>query len=193
MNCWGCYKPVGRLPQQMRLVCLELRQVLLFFRVLRQVNQFYLALMRRTKVPVRLFHQICWNAFLGQHCQVCYATIALIWVTANCMLQSSEHSKVAKCGFLLPHSSVTVSNPDRLLGEGVTLCGHACFKHHLPSGIRLNGCADAELHHGTVKTLGSRRRPWDERAQFLENVIFPNCVCACQTSERFLGTWQGSW
>ena len=44
----------------------------------------------------------------------------------------SEHSKVAKCGFLLPYSSVTVSNPDRLLGEGVTLCGHACFNTTCP-------------------------------------------------------------
>ena len=33
----------------------------------------------------------------------------------------SEHSKIAKCGFLLPSSSVTVSDLDRLLGEGVTL------------------------------------------------------------------------
>ena len=30
-------------------------------------------------------------------------------------------------------------------------------------------------HHGTVETLGSRRRPWDERAQFFHSVvIFPS-------------------
>ena len=80
-------KPVGRLPQQMRLACLELRQVLMENRVFRQVNQFYLAPVRRTKVPARLFHQICWNACVWQDWLVCYATIALIWVTANCMLQ----------------------------------------------------------------------------------------------------------
>ena len=34
----------------MRLDCPELRQVRLVYRVLRQVNQFYLALVRRTKV-----------------------------------------------------------------------------------------------------------------------------------------------
>ena len=50
----------------MRLACLELRQVLLAYRVLRQVNQFYLAPVRSTKVPARLFHQICWNACLWQ-------------------------------------------------------------------------------------------------------------------------------
>ena len=27
------------------------------------------------------------------------------------------------------------------------------------------------LHHGTVKTLGSRRRPWDERAQLFYSVV----------------------
>ena len=72
----------------MRLACLELCQVRLVYRVLRQVNQFYLAPVRRTKVPARLFHQMCWNACLLQHLQACYATIALTWVTANCMLQS---------------------------------------------------------------------------------------------------------
>ena len=76
VNCWGCYKPVGRLPQQMRLACLELRQVWLVYRVLRQVNQFYLApVSARTKVPARLFYQMCWNACLWQHCQVCYAAL----------------------------------------------------------------------------------------------------------------------
>ena len=54
----------------------------------------------------------------------------------------SEHSKVAKCGFLLPYSSVTVSNPDRLLGEGVTLCGNACFNTTCPLESVLNGGAD---------------------------------------------------
>ena len=40
----------------------------------------------------------------------------------------SENSKFAKCGFLLPFSSVvTISDLDRLIGEGVTLCGCACF------------------------------------------------------------------
>ena len=40
----------------------------------------------------------------------------------------SENSQIAKCGFMLPFSSaVTISDLDRLLGEGVTLCGHACF------------------------------------------------------------------
>jgi len=50
---------------------------------------------------------------------------------------------------------------------------------------------------GQAKTLGSRRRPWDERAQFFDSVvIFPwihqcslcakQCVCACQTPKFFL-------
>ena len=54
----------------------------------------------------------------------------------------SEHSKIAKCGFLLPSSSVTVSNPDRLLGEGVTLCGHACFNTTCSLESVLKGGAD---------------------------------------------------
>ena len=110
----------------MRLACLELRQVLLVYRVLRQVNQFYLAPVRRTKVPARLFHQICWNACLWQHCQDLLRHHRSDLGDRKLHVAKSEHSKVAKCGFLLPYSSVTVSNPDRLLGEGVTLCAASC-------------------------------------------------------------------
>ena len=40
----------------------------------------------------------------------------------------SENSKTAKCGLLLPSSSaITISDLDRLIADGVTLCGHACF------------------------------------------------------------------
>ena len=77
----------------MRLDCPELRQVQLVYRVLRQVNQFYLAPVRRTKVPARLFHQMCLGACLLQHLQDCYAIIALTLVTANCMLQSLSTPK----------------------------------------------------------------------------------------------------
>ena len=54
----------------------------------------------------------------------------------------SEHSKIAKCGFLLPSSSVTVSDLDRLLGGGVTLCGHACFNTTCSLESVLKGGAD---------------------------------------------------
>ena len=37
-----------------------------------------------------------------------------------------------------------------------------------------NSPLESGADHGTVKTLGSRRRPWDERAQFFDSVvIFP--------------------
>ena len=98
---------VGRLPQQMRLDCPELRQAQLVFRVLRQVNQFYLTPVRRTKVPAPLFHQMCSGACLLQHLQVCYAIIALPLVTANCMWQSPSTLKSPSV-VLLPSSSVTV-------------------------------------------------------------------------------------
>ena len=54
----------------------------------------------------------------------------------------SEHSKIAKCGFLPPSSSVTISDLDRLIGEGVTLCGHACFNTTCSLESVLKGGAD---------------------------------------------------
>ena len=78
------------------------------------------------KVPAPLFHQMCSGAYLLQHLQVCCAIIALTLVTANCMWQSPSTLK-SPCAVLLPSSPVTVSDLDRLLGKGVTLCGHACF------------------------------------------------------------------
>ena len=62
-------------------------------RVLRQVNQFYLAPVRRTKVPARLFHQMCWNACLLQHLQVCHVFIALTLVIANFMSRNLRTPK----------------------------------------------------------------------------------------------------
>ena len=86
----------------MRLACLELRQVWLVYRVLRQVNQFYLAPVRRTKVPARLFHQTVGTLVCGSIVSSCYATIALIWVTANCMLQSLSTLKSPSVFFFAP-------------------------------------------------------------------------------------------
>ena len=54
------------LPQQMRLACLELRQVLLVHRVPRQVYHSYLALVRHTKMPARLFHQYVGTLLCGR-------------------------------------------------------------------------------------------------------------------------------
>ena len=31
-------------------------------------------------------------------------------------------------------------------------------------------------HHGTVQTLGSRRRPWDERAQLFYSVVISQLI-----------------
>ena len=58
------------------------------------------------------------------------------------MLQSLSTKSRQVWFFLLPHSSVTVSNLDRLLGEGVTLCGHAGFNTTCPLESVLNGGAD---------------------------------------------------
>ena len=84
----------------------------------------------------------CVSACLLQHLQVCYASIAPNLGTANCMWQKSEHSKIGKCGFLLPPSSVSFSDLDRLIGEGVTLCGHACFNTTCSLESVLKGGAD---------------------------------------------------
>ena len=57
----------------------------------------------------------------------------------------SENSKIAKCGFLLPSSSaVAISDLDRLIGEGVTLCGHACFNTTCSLATVLKGGADCD-------------------------------------------------
>ena len=64
----------------------------------------------------------------------------------------------------------------------------------------VNGKREEEkknLHHGTAKTLGSRRRPWDERAQFFDSVvIFPMsrlkcslCASACARVKLLRGFW----
>ena len=66
----------------------------------------------------------------------------------------SEHAKIAKCGFLLPSSSVTVSDLDRLLGESVTLCGHACFNTTCSLESVLKGGADCWT------CITARLRPW---------------------------------
>ena len=62
----------------------------------------------------------------------------------------SEYSKIANCGFLLPPSSVSFSDPDRLIGEGVTLCGHACFNTTCSLQSVLKSGADCETasRHG---------------------------------------------
>ena len=62
----------------------------------------------------------------------------------------SEQSKIAKCGSLLPPSSVSFSDLDRLIGEGVTLCGHACFNTTCSLESVLKGGADCETasRHG---------------------------------------------
>ena len=115
-----------------------LPQVQLENHVLLQVKQSYLATVRRTQVLARLFHQMCLGACLLQHLQVCYDIIA----DRKLHVAKSEHSKIAKCGFLLPSSSVTISDLDRLIGEGVTLCGHACFNTTCSLESVLKGGAD---------------------------------------------------
>ena len=56
----------------------------------------------------------------------------------------SENSKIAKCGFMLPSSSaVATSDLDRLIGEGVTLCGQ-CFNTTCSLATVLKGGADCD-------------------------------------------------
>ena len=106
-------------------------------------SQFYLATVRRNKVLAHLFHQRSSSVCLHQHSQVCYVFIALTLVIANFMLPKSKNSKICKCGFLLPFSSaVTISDLDRLIDEGVTLCGHACFNTTCSLATVLKGGAD---------------------------------------------------
>ena len=51
---------------------------------------------------------------------------------------------------LLSLSAVAISDLDRLIGEGVTLCGHACFNTTCSLATVLKGGADCELasRHG---------------------------------------------
>ena len=59
------------------------------------------------------------------------------------LVAKSQNSKIAKCGFLLPSSrAVTISDLDRLIDEGVTLCGHACFNTTCSLATVLKGGAD---------------------------------------------------
>ena len=142
MNCWGCYKLVGRLPQQMRLDCPVLRQVQLVYNVLRQVNQFLFGNCAphpgaSASLSPDVFRRLSVAAFAGL---LRYHRSDL--GDRKLHVAKSEHSKIAKCGFLLPSSSVTVSDLDRLIGKGVTLCGHACFNTTCSLESVLKGGAD---------------------------------------------------
>ena len=77
-----------------------------------------------------------------------------------CIRRSVTYSKIAKCGILLPSSSaVTISGLDRLINEGVTLCGHACFNTTCSLATVLKGGADCETCiTARLRTLGSRRK-----------------------------------
>ena len=106
-------------------------------------SQFYLATLRRTQVLARLFppevfKRLSSSAFAG-----------LLRFHRSDLgdrklhVAKSENSKIAKCGFMLPSSSaVTISDLDRLIGEGVTLCGHACFNTTCSLATVLKGGAD---------------------------------------------------
>ena len=52
------------------------------------------------------------------------------------------------------------------------------------------------MHHGTVNTLGSRRRSWDERAQLFDNVVISHgyficslCASACARVKLLRRFW----
>ena len=67
----------------------------------------------------------------------------------NLHVAKSENTKIVKCGFLLPSSGfllpssvVTIFDLDRLIGEDVTLCGHACFNITCSLESVLKGDAD---------------------------------------------------
>ena len=108
-------------------------------------SQFYLATVRRTQVLALLFHQMCFGVCLHQHSQVCYVFHRSDLGDRKLHVAKSEYSKIAKCGFLLPSSSaVAISDLDRLIGEGVTLCGHACFNTTCSLATVLKGGADCD-------------------------------------------------
>ena len=56
----------------------------------------------------------------------------------------SENSTIVKCVFLLSSSAVAISDLDWLIGEDVTLCGHACFNTTCSLAIVLKGGADCD-------------------------------------------------
>ena len=119
----------------MRLDCPELRQVQLVYHVLQQAD-----VLRRLSVAASAGLLRYHRSDLGGR---------------KLHVAKSKHSEIAKCGFLLPPSSVTVSDLDRLLGECVTLCGHACFN---------TTCSlESVLKGGAVGStcITARLRPWD--------------------------------
>ena len=82
---------------------------------------------------------------LHQHSQVCLRFHRSDLGDRKLHVAKSENSKIAKCGFLLPSSStVAMSDLDRLIGEGVTLCGHACFNTTCSLATVLKGGADCD-------------------------------------------------
>ena len=111
----------------MHLVCPVLPLAQLVYHVLLQGSQSYLATVRRTQMLALflspdVFRRLSVAAFAGL---LRFHRSEL--GDRKLHVAKSELSKIAKCGFLLPPSSVSFSDLDRLIGEGVTLCGHACF------------------------------------------------------------------
>ena len=158
----------------MRLDCHVLHQVQVVYHVLPLASQFYLATVRRTQVLALLFHQMCLGVCLHQHSQVCYVFIAQTLVNANFVLRNLRTLKSPNavfCYLLL----VLLLSPDldRLIGEGVTLCGQACFNTTCSLATVLKGGADCD------QNITARLRPWDRAVDL--------------TSGRFLGLWQGLW
>ena len=85
-----------------------------------------------------------------------------------------------RCGEQLSLVSLFVDTFHSCYKVSITKLTHRqllCSPRTVGNAPHQGACADLEMekkHHGTVKTLGSRRRPWDERAQFFHSVvIFP--------------------
>ena len=113
-------------------------------------------------------------------------------------------SQTAQCGFSSSHAALLQSQPLQAARRMHDIFGHAFLITTCSLASVPMWCCLLESHHGTVKTLGSRRRPWDERVAMShgniqvfrhEKKLFSSClcVCACQTFVRFMGLWQGSW
>ena len=120
-----------------------LLQVQLEYHVLLLASQFYLATVRRTQVLARLFHQrsssVCPSSAFAGLLRFHRSDLG----DRKLHVAKSENSKIAKCGSLLPFASVvTISDLDRLIGEGVTLCGHACLNTTCSLATVLKGGAD---------------------------------------------------
>ena len=126
MNCWCCYKPVGRLPLQMRLGCLELRPGAVGFPRTPTSEPISFGTCAHQGANESLspdvFRRLSVAAFA-----VFYVFIALTLVIANCMLRSLSTPKSPSAVFCSLPALLQSQILRGLLGEGVTLCGHTCF------------------------------------------------------------------